>query len=54
MWENNSCGKVIYFELFGEKCMKIIITGQIFLSNYELSRFLKNQVNLYEFFLLGT
>jgi hypothetical protein len=29
------------FELFGEKCMKIINTGQIFISNYQLSRFLK-------------
>jgi hypothetical protein len=27
--------------LFGENCMKIITTGQIFLSNYELSRFSK-------------
>jgi hypothetical protein len=37
----NECRKVIYFELFGDKCMKIITTGQIFLSNYELSRFSK-------------
>jgi hypothetical protein len=34
--------------------MKIIITGQILLSNYELLRFFRNnQVNLYEFGLLG-
>jgi hypothetical protein len=32
---SDRCGKVIYFELIGENCMKIIITGQIFLSNYE-------------------
>jgi hypothetical protein len=30
-----------HFKLFGENHMKIIITGQIFLSNYELSRFSK-------------
>jgi hypothetical protein len=41
MWENVSCGKVIYFELFVENCMEIITTGQIFLSNYELSGFSK-------------
>jgi hypothetical protein len=35
MWE------VIYCELFGENCLKIIIAGKIFLSNYELSRFMK-------------
>jgi hypothetical protein len=36
---NDEYGKVVYFELFGDNCTKIIITGQIFLSNYELSRF---------------
>jgi hypothetical protein len=36
-----SCGIVIYFKLFGENCMNSIITGQIFLSNYELPKFLK-------------
>jgi hypothetical protein len=41
MQENDSCGKVIYFELFGENCIKIITTGQDF------------RVNLYEFLLLG-
>jgi hypothetical protein len=41
MWENTSCGKVIYLKLFGENCMKIITAGQIFLSNYKLSRFSK-------------
>jgi hypothetical protein len=30
MRENDTWEKVIYFELFGENCMKIIITGQIF------------------------
>jgi hypothetical protein len=30
-----------YFYLSGENCMKIITTGQIFLSNDEMSRFLK-------------
>jgi hypothetical protein len=30
-----------YFELFGENYMKIISTGQVFLLNYDLSRFLK-------------
>jgi hypothetical protein len=40
------CGKTIvegsfYLQLFGDNCMKIIITRQIFLSNYELSRFPK-------------
>jgi hypothetical protein len=44
--ENNRCGNVIYFELFGEKCMTIMTTGQISFQN--------NQVNLYEFFFLGT
>jgi hypothetical protein len=34
--------------------MNIITAGQIFLLNYELSRFRSNQVNLYEFFFLGT
>jgi hypothetical protein len=34
------CGKTIvagsfYFELFGENCMKIIITRQIFLSSFQ-------------------
>jgi hypothetical protein len=38
---NDDCRKVIYFKLFGENCMKIITTGQIFLSNHELSRFSK-------------
>jgi hypothetical protein len=41
MQENDSYGKVIYFELFGENCMKIITTGQFFLTNYKLSSFLK-------------
>jgi hypothetical protein len=41
MRKNNVCGKVIYFELVGEKLMKIIVTGHIFLPNYELSWFLK-------------
>jgi hypothetical protein len=30
-----------HFKLFGDNCMKIIITGHIFLLNYELSRFSK-------------
>jgi hypothetical protein len=34
------------FKLFGENCMKIITTGQICLSNYELSRFWNNHLNL--------
>jgi hypothetical protein len=35
--------------------MKIMITGHIFLLNHQLSRFFLNkQVNLYEFFYLGT
>jgi hypothetical protein len=52
---NNCCGTVVFhigkfyfkvlfncnFELFEENCMKIITTGQIFLSNYKLSRFPK-------------
>jgi hypothetical protein len=41
MRENESCGKVIYFELFAKNCMKIMTAGQIFLSNYELSQFSK-------------
>jgi hypothetical protein len=41
MRENDRYGKVIYLKIFGENCMKIITTGQIFLSNYELSRFSK-------------
>jgi hypothetical protein len=41
MRENDIGRKVIYFQSFGENCMKFINTGQIFLSNYELSRFLK-------------
>jgi hypothetical protein len=49
-WMWKICEKVIYFELFGENCMKIIVTGQIM--NYQ--GFQNNQVNLYEFFLLGT
>jgi hypothetical protein len=41
MWENNACEKVIYFliiwgELYGNYRYKVI-----FVSNYELSRFLK-------------
>jgi hypothetical protein len=31
--------EVIYFDLFGEKRMKIINTGHIFLLNYILPRF---------------
>jgi hypothetical protein len=27
MQENDSCGNVIYFELFGENCMEIKTTG---------------------------
>jgi hypothetical protein len=27
MWENERSRKVIYFELFGENCIKIITTG---------------------------
>jgi hypothetical protein len=38
---SDGCGNVIYFELFGRNVMKIITTGQIFLLNYELSRFSK-------------
>jgi hypothetical protein len=34
--EDDRCGKVIYFELFGENCMEIIATGPIFDSHYEL------------------
>jgi hypothetical protein len=30
--------------------MKIITTGRIFILNCELSRFLNDQVNLYDFF----
>jgi hypothetical protein len=30
-----------HFELFGENCMKIITTGQIFILNYKLSSFSK-------------
>jgi hypothetical protein len=41
MQENERCRKVVYFKLFRENCMKIITTGQIFILNYELSRFLK-------------
>jgi hypothetical protein len=37
----DECRKIIYFELFGDNCMEIITTGQILLSNYELSRFFK-------------
>jgi hypothetical protein len=53
--KEDQCEKVIYFELFGDICIKMITTGQTFLSNYELSRFSKEkkQVNLYEFFSLG-
>jgi hypothetical protein len=39
MWGNETCGKVIYFKLLGKNRMKIVITGEIFLSNYKLSRF---------------
>jgi hypothetical protein len=39
--ENLKSHKVICFKLFGENCMKIITTEQIFLSNYDLQRFLK-------------
>jgi hypothetical protein len=53
MRENNSCGEVINFELFGENCIKIITTGQTFLLNYNYQSFQNNQVNLYEFFILG-
>jgi hypothetical protein len=38
---NNECGEVTYFKLFEENCMKIITTGQISFSNYELLRFFK-------------
>jgi hypothetical protein len=41
MQENVRYGKVIYFELFGENCMKIVTAGQVFLSNYEFSRYSK-------------
>jgi hypothetical protein len=34
-----------YFKLFGDNCMEIITTGQIFLLNYELSRFSKKPGN---------
>jgi hypothetical protein len=37
-------------ELFGENYMKLIITGHIFLSNYDLSRFLKYTGKLVQFF----
>jgi hypothetical protein len=30
-----------HLELYGEKCMKIVTTGQNFLSNYKLLVFLK-------------
>jgi hypothetical protein len=35
--EGKRCGKAIYFELFGENCMEIIITGHIFIGimNYQ-------------------
>jgi hypothetical protein len=39
--KKDECGKVIYFQSFGENCMRIITTGHIFLSNHELSRFSK-------------
>jgi hypothetical protein len=37
MWENHAYGKVIYFELFGENCMEIIITRRFFfqITNYQ-------------------
>jgi hypothetical protein len=41
MRENDKYRKVVYFELPGVNCMKMITTGQIFLLNYELSVFFK-------------
>jgi hypothetical protein len=38
-----------YFKVFGDKCMKIITTGHIFILNYQ--GFQNNQANSYEFFL---
>jgi hypothetical protein len=42
------------FELFGENGMKVITTGHILISKYELSRFSKKEVNFDEFLFLGT
>jgi hypothetical protein len=41
MQENDSCGNVIYFELFGENCMEIKTTGiKVFeISGYVCMRF---------------
>jgi hypothetical protein len=49
----NECGKTIDArKLFVSNCLgKIITTGQILLLNYQ--GFQNNQVNLYEFFLIG-
>jgi hypothetical protein len=41
-----------HLELFGENCMKILTTGQIFLLSYKWSGFRNNQVNLNELFFL--
>jgi hypothetical protein len=41
MEKKDGCGKVIYFESYGENYMKIITTGQFFLMNCQLSRFSK-------------
>jgi hypothetical protein len=54
MWENDSCGEVIYFKLLGEKCMKIITMGQIFLQITNYQGFRNNPAHLYEFVLFGT
>jgi hypothetical protein len=38
---NDEYGKLSYFKLFGENCVRIITTGQSFLSTYKLLRFSK-------------
>jgi hypothetical protein len=50
MRKNDSCGKVIYLELFGENCMKVINTGQkFFLHIMSYQGFRNNQVNCMNF-----
>jgi hypothetical protein len=41
MKENDNENDFSFFKVYGENCMKIITTAQIFLSYYKLSRFLK-------------
>jgi hypothetical protein len=49
MQEKDSCGKVIYFELTGKNCMKIITQDKFLFWIMDYQGFLNNQVNLYEF-----